>query len=147
MELGLFTQFFPSDFQLYGHLATQTYCIKIWKETQPLGVHLWPAPIETWLPEPLAVQDISITELAMKSYNKKGDIYYQPMSSTFTDYFPYGSSHIWPINHSSLILCTRTPSISPTKNPLAQFPQSSQTLLEVMASFLTSNRHPSNTNT
>lgn len=40
LEIGTFSHFFSSDFQCYGHLATPTYCVQIWRETQPHGVTL-----------------------------------------------------------------------------------------------------------
>lgn len=71
LEIGIFTPFFSSEFQRFGPLATPTCCVQIWKETQPHGVPLRLAKCESWLPEPLSQEDMSIMELATRLYNSK----------------------------------------------------------------------------
>lgn len=72
LEVGSFIQFFPLPFQQCGNLAAPSFCIQIWKETQPYGVSLQPVEQVSWIPFPLAEKDIALSELAMKSYNGKG---------------------------------------------------------------------------
>jgi hypothetical protein len=57
----------------YGHLATSSFCTQSWQETeQRHGVTLRPAKKATWVPTPMASNDIPLMEIATTRYNKKG---------------------------------------------------------------------------
>jgi hypothetical protein len=72
LEVGIFSSSFTAEFERYRSLATQSMCVQIWRETQPLGVQIRHAEQVTWLPEPMAKDDICIMELATRYYNNEG---------------------------------------------------------------------------
>jgi hypothetical protein len=74
MEIGLLSQFLSESFQTYGHLSTITFLVQIWKETEPFGLTLRPAPNATWIPPPLFSGNKAIIDLATKAYNTRGSL-------------------------------------------------------------------------
>lgn len=72
LELGSFQQFFSLSVKLYGHLPTISYCVQLWYELEPKGIHLVPTTGNTWFPTPLSTFDHPIMEFAIKAYNQKG---------------------------------------------------------------------------
>jgi hypothetical protein len=70
--VGVFNQFLSSSFIQYGHLATTTFLVKIWSESEPHGIKLHASKDVTWTPSPLSSSDLSIMEMATQKYNKKG---------------------------------------------------------------------------
>jgi len=72
LEIGTFQQFLSTPYHQFGHLATISMVAQIWRETEPLGIHLKPPSNATWIPDPLHPCDLSIMDLATSIYDKKG---------------------------------------------------------------------------
>ncbi len=72
IEVGLFHQFFAIPFYRYGHLATQSFCVQIWRKNEPFGLQVHPSSNSTWIPSPTSPGDRALMEFATLSYNMKG---------------------------------------------------------------------------
>lgn len=72
IEVGLFHQFFAIPFNWYGHLATQSFCVQIWRKNEPFGLQVHPSSNSTWIPSPTSPGDRALMEFATLSYNMKG---------------------------------------------------------------------------
>jgi len=49
-----------------------SFCIQLWHETEPFGLHLQLAPEATCIPTLIASNDIALMDLAVQQYNTKG---------------------------------------------------------------------------
>jgi hypothetical protein len=111
IETGLFLQFFEAPFSQYGHLATITFCVQIWRETEPNDVFLQSSSDATWVPEPLGKNDTPIMDIATSVYDNKGSLMinrcrlYLQVISLF-DLLIFQTNRI----HPSYVDCVRPPS-------------------------------------
>jgi hypothetical protein len=72
--VSTFDQFLSSSYNYYGHLATTTFAVQIWSESEPYGIELWASQEVPWMPSSLSSSDMSIMDMATQKYDKKGSI-------------------------------------------------------------------------
>ena len=72
LEVVSFQQFFSIPFSEFGHLASRSFCVQVWRELEPDGIILRPFTSSTWIPTPLSQQDKAVMDIATKCYNTKG---------------------------------------------------------------------------
>ncbi len=72
LEVGSLQHYLTLPYNLYGHLPMIVACVQIWRDTEPYGLHLRPAAHITWTPAPLSSNDLSLRDIAIWKYNKRG---------------------------------------------------------------------------
>lgn len=71
---GYSPNFYHGPFKIFGHIATLSFMVQLWRETEPFGLTLKPAHNISWVPHPLFQGDKPITELAAQAYNARGSL-------------------------------------------------------------------------
>jgi len=76
IEVWSFQQFLTLPYSQYSHLSTVSFCIQLWRETELFSLNLQPAPQATWIPTPIASNDIALMVIKSlpDSLRRIGDI-------------------------------------------------------------------------